>query len=104
MNKTFPDKVPVFEAKHMCKRRFNGPNGRRCLAGWHKVVFGTSNSTQAYEAIQDVAGVKRDSGIASFNDARGRRLSTLANVWNRAIVALGYVRRGKSFVKPKATK
>jgi len=87
----WPKEVPILTADDMFKKDNDGPGGRHCLVGWKYNTFKNfrERCTVHLKLIDEIKD------ITEFNDKKGRHLSTLARVWNRAMYALGYdVKKG----------
>jgi hypothetical protein len=101
-----PKEVPALTAGDMHKGSLRSANGKKlCLVGWGDLTFADGHDwCAARKAIQDAAGVPHVAFISRFNDRPDIPKAKLAAVWNKAMRLLGYVRRGKKFVLPKAVK
>jgi hypothetical protein len=99
-----PKEVPALTAADMLKGGTVSDDGkRRCLVGWEFEVFRNSLDP-CRSALSQAAEIGADVSLAKFNDRPDVPPSKLAAVWNKAMQLLGYVRRGKKFVLPKAVK
>lgn len=99
MDATFPESVPKLKAENMCKGSYDGPDGTHCLSGWRRVVFPLFFiplvRAAAIQALRANAGGHE---IEFWNDLHSEEES--ASVWNRAMLALGYIDAGDKFVRP----
>lgn len=89
----WPKSAPFLTAIDIFKGSYDGPNETHCLRGWSISVGSGGKISNAMEKI-----VPRGALIA-FNDDRKNSKSKIAAVWNKAVRSLGYVKRGKIFVK-----
>jgi hypothetical protein len=97
-----PKEVPALTEKDMLKGGIiSADSTKRCLVGWWAASLRAERV--GYEALRQATG-KPTVRLVDFNDRPGVSLSNLAAVWNKAMRLLGYVRRGKKFVLPKAVK
>lgn len=91
----WPDEVPVLEPDDICKGSFGTADGRRCIVGWAREVFGllTGECDEMLNTVRvayrDIEGVDFRGGMFEFNDDTPSDL--VARVWNRATARLGYV-------------
>ena len=97
----YPKRVKRLEAKDICRRELDGPNGTHCLLGW---MYSEARDfiSQANNAVRAQTRNSRV-GIARFNDNPKRTNRDIAAVWNRAMKSLGYklAKNGKYFYMPK---
>ena len=84
---TMPQTVPVLTAEHICRKRFNGPDGMHCLRGWRIAVFDNVTSRTVDAVLLEECG-----GIYPiiFNGNSRNSKAKIAAVWNRAMDRLGY--------------
>ena len=86
---TMPQTVPVLTAEHLCRKRFNGPDGTHCLRWWIREVFPyAQDRARALAALQDECGV--GDFLTVFNDNPRNSKAKIAAAWNRAVDRLGY--------------
>jgi hypothetical protein len=90
-----PETVPVLTAKNIHRGGMHGPNDTHCLIGWKTLAFPIAHQYhKATAPLEEACG----GWLPSFNDNRRNSKAKVASAWNRAMVKLGYRRRGNRFV------
>lgn len=103
MKTTMPEKLPVMKAGKLIRYLITNGNGKHCLLGWAGTCVtkdpfdGFENNKITSQLIKIIEPGGDYSDVAKFNNKKP--LSAVAAVWNKACRALGYVRRGKWYVK-----
>lgn len=120
---SWPDKVPVLKAKDICKGAYD-KGAKRDIVGWRNEVFlgsldKVSNNKDKIllkitteirkaitEACEQLDGRLFDESmqISEFNDADDITPAQVAEVWNKAMTALGYDAEGNRIKKTKEKK
>ena len=91
-----PEFVPVVEANDFCRNKLDDSEGRHCLMGWVRHIFGVEYPVAVIDAIKKEIEIKCDttfmfnSCIAQYNDDPINPLHDLADVFNAAMRKLGY--------------
>jgi hypothetical protein len=99
MNTTLPKAMPKLTADKMCKGSYSMADGRRCLVGW-QFSLPSSCIESVYDALLREAKLFDPkfphAPLSVFNDSHTE--SENADVWNRTMIALGYIERDGQFV------
>lgn len=103
----YPETVPRLTADDICRDRYGASGGQHCLVGWlnlsiwgHESTPGrddegehVAHSEMAKAILDEVAAAGlsiREKAVHSVNDDRRNSKAALAEVFNRAMVKLGY--------------